>query len=257
MTDVDGTTIILNLYFVYFAERVREYYFLLLFAYISLVYCLYTVPVSQDTTYINMSFQDVYFTRYILTQGWSKLFFQYVRQLLTRHTTQSVRRTIKQAIHRCSTLSTRSKSILRQLAKHQPQLWNRELRLAVELKYFSMKDVLQLDISAKDADTDTNTHLELVGHSNPIYTTLPTPTMDLPCDPLPLQDVKEKQKVVSAPTQFANITVATGYLKVPIFLPPPPIPPVFFHSSSSMLHTISPILASSHDYTCHSTLVHP
>ena len=160
-------------------------------------------------------------------------------------------------VHRCAPFSTQSQSILRQLAKRQPRLWNKELRLVVEFKYRSIKDVLQLDISAEDADTDTNTHLELVGHSNPIYTTLPTPTMDLPCDPLQLQDVKEKRKVISAPTQFANITVATASLKVPLFLPPPPIPPVVFHSSSSMLHTTSPILASSQDYTCHSTLVHP
>ena len=189
-------------------------------------------------------------------QGWRKLFFQYVRQLLTKHTTQSVQRTIKQAIYRCSTFSARSKNILRQLAKQQPKLWNRELRLAVELIYFSRRDVLQLDISAEDADTDTNTHLELIGHANPINSTIPIPTMDSHCDSLPSQDITEQQKLVSIPTQFAHITIATGYLKVPLFLPPPPIPPVFFHSGNSMLHSVSAIEASSQDYICHSSYMH-
>ena len=85
----------------------------------------------------------------------------------------------------------------------------------------------QLDISAEDADTNTDTHLELVGRANPTNTNLPTLAMDHPCDSLLSQNVNDKQKLVLAPTLFANITVATGYLKTPPFLPPPPIPPVF------------------------------
>ena len=164
-------------------------------------------------------------------------FFRYVRQLLTKHTTQSVRHTIKQVVHRCFY----SQHPLLQHFAPARQIPNCgiESYASVESKYHSIKDVLQLDISAEDADTDTNTHLELVVRTNPTNTTLPTPAIDPTSDSSPSRDVNEKQNLVSAPTPFVNITVATGYLTVPLFLLPPPIPPVFFHSGSSISLYIS------------------